>query len=261
MQASIVCFLVVLQAAAKNESVETFKVNGTGRTAIVYANSEKAGKEGSPIVFVFHGHGGTARRFVNRLKIHEQWPKAIVVYMQGLTGVVGINDPKGKKTGWQKNPKDHDDRDIQFFDTALEQLSKKHKINADRVYVMGHSNGSRFASVLWNQRGKKLAAVCTCAGQPGQLLKGAVPLSVFAIAGENDPIVPFEGQQKSIDGMRKLLATEEVKAKKAGLAKFEVNKDGLELATYIHPGAHEFPVKAVPLIIEFFQRHERKVKT
>lgn len=237
---------------------EGFTVDGVERQALIFANSKPAATAGAPVVFVFHGHGGTAQYAARRFRIHELWPEAVVVYMQGIPGVKGITDDEGTRNGWQKAPGEVGDRDLKFFDAALERIQKKYKTDPNRVYVLGHSNGGRFVNVLWNSRGDKLAALCSAAGPGGILIDKAPPKSVFIIAGEKDPLVPFQTQQNSILRARRLLKTDESKAKVNGLERTEPGVNGSELVTYIHPGGHEVPLEVLPSVISFFKRHVRQ---
>lgn len=237
---------------------ESFTVDGVERQALVYANSKPAATAGAPVVFVFHGHGGIAQYAARRFRIHELWPEAVVVYMQGIPGVKGITDAEGTRNGWQKAPGEVGDRDLKFFDAAIDRIQKKYKTDPNRVYVMGHSNGGRFVNVLWNSRDDKLAALCSAAGPGGLLIDKAAPKSVFIIAGEKDPLVPFQTQQNSILRARRLLKTDESKAKVNGLERTEPGVNGSELVTYIHPGGHEVPLEALPSVISFFKRHVRQ---
>jgi polyhydroxybutyrate depolymerase len=237
---------------------ENFTVDGVERQALVYPNSKPASTAGAPVVFVFHGHGGTAQYAARRFRIHELWPEAVVVYMQGIPGVQGITDSEGKLNGWQKAPGEVGDRDLKFFDAALERMRTKYRTDPNRVYVLGHSNGGRFVNVLWNSRGDKLAALCSAAGPGGMLIDKAPTKSVFIIAGEKDPLVPFQTQQNSILRARRLLNTDQSNAKVSGLERTEPGAHGSELVTYIHPGGHEVPLEALPSVIKFFQRHIRQ---
>lgn len=250
--------LSVAALSLGEQKPESFTVDGVERQALVYPNSKPAPAAGAPVVFVFHGHGGTAQNVARRFRIHELWPEAVVVYMQGIPGVQGITDPEGTRNGWQKSPGEVGNRDIKFFDVALERMKTKYKTDPNRVYVLGHSNGGRFVNVLWNSRGDKLAALCSVAGPGGVLIDKAAPKSVYIIAGEKDPIVPFQTQQNSIERARRLLKTDPSKAKVNGLERTEAGVNGSELVTYIHPGGHEVPLETLPSVIKFFQRHIRQ---
>jgi polyhydroxybutyrate depolymerase len=252
-----VLFVLNALSAGQTQS-ETFTIDGVERRAIVYPGAKPSTRSGAPVVFVFHGHGGTAQNVARRLRIHELWPEAVVIYPQGIPGVVGIRDPEATQNGWQKSPGELGDRDVKFFDAALERMQKKYKVDPDRVYVLGHSNGGRFANVLWNSRGDRLAALCSAAGPGGGLIENAPPKSVFIIAGEKDLIVPFQTQQLSLELARRHLKTDQSKAKVNGFERTEPGEKGTELVSYVHPGGHELPVEALPAVIRFFQRHVRQ---
>lgn len=249
--------LLLLAATPVEGELQTFNVNGVQRQAVAYANVKPAPASGSPLIFVFHGRGGRAERAAARFKLHEHWPEAVVVSMQGLPGAAGVTDRGGNQPGWQLSPGDQGDRDVKFFDAALAQIQKQYKTAPDRVYLLGHSNGARFANVLWQMRGDKLAALCSASAQGGRLIRDCKPKSIFMIMGENDNIVPFSSQRRSIDLVRQVLQTDASKAKTEGLARTEIGKDNTELVVYIHPGGHEFPDAAIPLVVKFFQRHQR----
>src|SRR4051812_1090421 len=96
------------------EEVESVRwevmVDGVAREALVQAPAGAKTKP-APVVFVFHGHGGTARSALRQFPIHEHWPEAIVVAMQGLNTPGRLTDPEGKKPGWQHAAGAEGDRD------------------------------------------------------------------------------------------------------------------------------------------------------
>ena len=237
---------------------QTLNVDGIERAAVIFPNSKPAPKTGAPLVLAFHGHGGRAAGIARRWDLQSLWPEAVVVYLQGLPGVLGIVDPEGRLPGWQKNPGEQNDRDVKFVDAVMERIQKQYKIDPDRIYAAGHSNGARFVNVLWKMRGEKFAAFCSASGQGGLMIRDAVPRSIFAIAGENDKLVPYDGQVRSLEVVRNILKTDPSKAVTKSYAKIEPGINGTELATYLHPGGHEFPPAAFSLVVEFFKRHSRK---
>jgi polyhydroxybutyrate depolymerase len=237
-----------------------FNVGGEERSALVVPASSSASKTGAPLILAYHGHGGTAEFVARRWELHKRWPEAVVVYLQGLPTKTP-NDPEGGRPGWQITPGQENDRDVRFTDVVIEQVSKQYRIDSNRIYAIGHSNGARFAMVLWKTRGEKFAAFCSAAAQGGLMNRGSVPRSIFAIAGEKDPIVRYDGQVRGIEVAREVLKTDPSKAVTDGYLKSEPGAQGTELVTYLHPGGHEFPQETLPLVIEFFKRNPKRTGT
>src|SRR3954463_16655111 len=92
--------LAVLLAALGDPQKMEWTVEGARREALVYAPS-KEGSGAPPLVFGFHGHGGTMQNAARSFRIHELWDEAVVVYPQGLPTPGRLTDPEGKKAGWQ----------------------------------------------------------------------------------------------------------------------------------------------------------------
>ena len=114
-----------------------------GRQGLLYV-PEAAKSMPAPLVFCFHGHGGNTRNAARSFRLHEVWPEAIVVYLQGLNTPGQLTDPEGKKPGWQKSAGDQGDRDLKFFDAVLKSIRQDYRVDDRRVYSMGHSNGGGF---------------------------------------------------------------------------------------------------------------------
>jgi polyhydroxybutyrate depolymerase len=235
-------------------TLETYEVGATRRTALLYAPSAETPSP-PPLVFVFHGRGGPAQGAADRLALHRHWPEAWVVYPQGVAGQKAMRDPEGTRPSWQRIPGELDDRDVRFFDAALVALVAGHGCDRRRVYLLGQSNGGRFANFLWIQRGAAIAALASAGSQGGRLIAEAPPRSVLMVIGEKDRVAPREGQEKSIALARARLGTEPGTATTDGALRSERSPAGLELAVYLHPGGHEFPRAALPVVAAFFARH------
>lgn len=245
-----------MSRAAANEAprVETFAAAGLERTALVFAPTQPS--SAPPLVFLFHGRGGTAEGAAQRMPFYRHWPEAVVVYPQGAPpGQPAIHDPEGKRPAWQRLPGELGDRDVLFFDAALEDLAVRYACDRRRVYLVGHSNGGRFANLLWRMRGEAIAAVCSAGSQGGKLIPEAPPRSVLMVMGEKDRVAPLAGQEKSIALARERLGTDANTATVAGYLRSERSPAGLELAVYRHPGGHEFPTAALSHAAAFFSRH------
>jgi polyhydroxybutyrate depolymerase len=249
---------MLLLMAAQQPNVQTFNVNGVERKAIFETGAVPQAKTSAkvPVVLVFHGHGGNMRQARRSFHIHDLWPEAIVVYPDGLP-TKGTYDQDGTRQGWQQNAGQEGDRDLAFVDAIMAKLHKDYQVDDSRVYAMGHSNGGRFTYLLWSKRGNLFAAYAPSGSPANLLVRSFEPRPVFHVAGEADKLVPVAGQRLTIGGLRRLLGTDASKARKEGYASYETGKGGLELATYIHPGGHEYPSEAPKLIVEFFKRHHR----
>jgi polyhydroxybutyrate depolymerase len=113
-----------LLAQAQDPTPRTWEIDGVKREALIDAPGKKT-EDKAPLVFDFHGHGGTARHAARTHHFHETWPEAVVVYMQGLNTPGKLTDPEGKLSGWQSGPGDQKDRDLNFFDAVLASMKKR----------------------------------------------------------------------------------------------------------------------------------------
>jgi polyhydroxybutyrate depolymerase len=252
-----------------------WKVEGVTREALVYV-PPAAKTTASPVVFAFHGHGGNMKQAAATFAYHKYWPEAIAVYMQGLNTPGALTDTEGKRPGWQKTAGDQDDRDLKFFDTVLATLKRDYQVDTRRIYATGHSNGGGFTYLLWGMRGDVFAAVAPCAaaamiGDPSDDLPAALasqveaakktmktirPKPVLHMAGENDPLVRFAWQKRTIDGLRKLNGCGPGQPWGEHCTLYP-SPTGTPVVTYIHPGGHQFPHDVPPLIVKFFQENPK----
>jgi polyhydroxybutyrate depolymerase len=229
-----------------------WKVDGTVREALVYA-PPAAKQDATPVLFAFHGHGGSMQRAARMFGFETLWPDAIVVYMQGLNTPGRLTDPEGKKPGWQKWIGDQNDRDLKFFDAVLASLKQDYRVNQKRIYSTGHSNGGGFTYVLWAARPDTFAAFAPSSCATGQKVQLTKSKPVLHLAGENDPLVKFEWQKQTMDELRKLNQCGEGKAWGKNCTLYE-SKLGAPVVTFIHPGTHAFPPEAPALVVKFFKQ-------
>ena len=89
-------------------------MDGVSREALIHVPIS-AKTAPSPVLFVFHGHGGTMAAMARRFDCQTLWPEALVVYPQGLPTAGKLTDPDGKKTGWQHGVGTNDDRDLKIL--------------------------------------------------------------------------------------------------------------------------------------------------
>jgi polyhydroxybutyrate depolymerase len=254
--------VVVASVAAAVHAAEpeklSLQVDGVEREALVYTPAGKSKAGGAPLVFVFHGHGGTMKSAARSMRFYEAWPEAIVVYPQGVNTPTRV-DPDGKRPGWQRSVGDQKDRDLKLFDAMLADIEKKHTVDKQRVYVTGFSNGAVFTYLLWAERPGNLAAVAPIAGLPLERSEfKPVPKPAFIIAGRKDALVKFRSQQQMIEKVREINGvTEKGVSSGEGFTRYK-SDNGTPVETLIHPGGHLVPREAVKLITLFFHANELK---
>jgi polyhydroxybutyrate depolymerase len=241
-------------AAAATLERHTWVVNGVTREALVRV-PDKIPSDGAPLVFAFHGHGGTMRQAARSFPIHEKWAEAIVVYPQGLPTAGQLTDPKGEKAGWQGRAGLEGDRDLRFFDVMLAGLTKNYAVDAKRIYATGHSNGGGFTYLLWAERGAVFAAMAPSSAVLGRGADRLTPKPVLHIGSPQDPLVKFAWQEKMIAHVLKLNGCGPFRPDTLGLTEYP-SKAGHDVTVYLHDGGHRYPSDAAPeLIVKFFQAH------
>jgi polyhydroxybutyrate depolymerase len=100
--------------------------------------------------------------------------------------------PNALERSWALTP-DKMIKDIAFFDALLARLKGEYKIDADRIYVTGMSNGGYFAHFIGKERSQVIAAVASHSGALGlQTLLGIHAerkFPVMIIHGDKDNII------------------------------------------------------------------------
>lgn len=242
-----------LEAQERGLQRRELMVDGVRREALLYA-PESARTGASPVIFGWHGHGGSMGNAARQYHFHALWPEAIVVYPQGLNTPGRLTDPEGKKPGWQSGPGDQEDRDLKFFDALLAELRGHFKVDDRRVYSSGHSNGGGFTYLLWATRGEKFAAFAPSAASAARRLALLKPKPVLHIAGENDPLVKYAWQVTTMDAVRKLNQCGPGTAWELDPdCTFHPSPLGAPVVTAIHPGDHSYPRQAPEVIVKFFK--------
>ncbi|HXF10920.1 MAG TPA: hypothetical protein VN625_09055 [Desulfuromonadaceae bacterium] len=250
------CLTSFVAPAAELQSWD-FTVDKVARTALVYAPAS-AKTTNAPVVFVFHGHGGSAKQASISFAMHEQWPQAIVIYMQGLDTPGQLTDPKGVRPGWQPLEGDEGDRDLKFFDVVLARVNKEYKVDGKRIYSTGHSNGGSFTYLLWLTRPDVFAAMAPSAAA-ATYARRLKPKPAFICGGEEDPLVKPEWQRLTIGLVRRVDScpqTGQSWENEIGCTLYPSEK-GTPVVVFTYPGGHELNPKSPALIAKFFQEHSK----
>jgi polyhydroxybutyrate depolymerase len=243
---------VFAQVLDPNVKLIKWTVGDTLREALVYI-PVTAKSKASPVIFIFHGHGGTMRNMLRSRGFEKLWPEAIVVYPQGLNTPGQLTDPQGKLPGWQKAPGDMKDRDLVFFDAMLKTLRNDYRVDNSRIYATGHSNGGGFTYLLWAMRGDVFAAFAPSAAVGGRVVGLLKPKPAMHIMGTKDPLVKPEWQDAMCKRILKIDNCSSEGQPYAQYATLYPSSSQTPVVLYVHPGGHVYPIEANQVVINFFK--------
>jgi poly(3-hydroxybutyrate) depolymerase len=204
------------------------------------------------VILAFHGHGGNAQGFSQHTGIQNAWPEALVVYPQGIPLPTDA-DPQGLRPGWQRKQGEVGNRDLKFVDALLTKLRQRFPVDDQRIFAVGFSNGAFFGYLLWHERSNVFAGFAPVAGTPRFCGNPEVPKPAVLVGGRADRAVHIEDVKKAIASVRELDGCSETgEPCGADCVRYRSSKNA-PLITFIHPGPHEYPPRATPIIVNFFK--------
>jgi polyhydroxybutyrate depolymerase len=250
-------FLAAILAADPTLRRVEVTVDGVVREALVSIPEGATKEKPAPVVFAFHGHGGTMRNAARTFGFEKRWPEAVVVYMQGLK-TASMRDPEGLKFGWQNRAGAFGDRDVKAFDAMLTLIKTKTVVDETRLYATGHSNGGGFTYALWSAKPELFAAIAPSSANP-PLVGSFKPIPAFHVTGRTDAVVSYEGQVRTVESLRKINGCDEKGDEWAKDCTLYASTKGAPVVWMVHDGGHKYSEEAPGLIVRFFKDHARKV--
>ncbi len=92
--------------------------------------------------------------------------------------------------------------DLDFFGKLFDHVTSRYKIDLNRVYVVGMSNGAYFTNLVASAQSEKIAAIAAHSGGLGILAQNGVRAKrkypVMLIHGDQDKIVPVEQSRQAL---------------------------------------------------------------
>jgi polyhydroxybutyrate depolymerase len=229
----------------------SFDIKGEKRQALLSVPSPRAGQP-YPLIFAFHGHGGTMQNMYRTRQFDKLWPGSISVYPQGLHTAGLLTDPKGEKTGWNTKDSTLNNRDLVFFDSLYQYIHKNYAIDKSRVFATGHSNGGGFVYFLWANRANLFRAFAPTATAAGKYIQLSAPKPCFHLMGETDPLVRPFMQLATLNRVKRLNGCKTPPQKLDENRQLFKGEHGNDLVLYTHPGGHTYPSAANQAIIDYF---------
>ncbi|MBI1763852.1 MAG: dienelactone hydrolase family protein [Acidobacteria bacterium] len=203
------------------------QVEGVAREVVFYRPPNLPANQAVPVVFVFHGTGGSGEGAYDDMGWKEKaeqegfmavFPSALRYHIFDETLVKNgqvLHDMQRNTTkfnffGFEKlldpaYPDQHVYDDVKFVQVIVELLTKHYAVDADRFYVTGFSNGGQFAQRLLVQMSDVFAAFALCSIGRGFNAEDFThandytsapfqPRTVMHMIGELDPKLNYAAQ-------------------------------------------------------------------
>lgn len=162
---------------------ESLQVDGVKREYRLVVPRSVDLKKSAPLLIAFHGMLIDSKDVMPRYtRLNDTAARHgfLLAYPEALGKMWGIAPDKVKS-------------DLAFFDALLGKLKTDYRIDPDRVYVLGMSNGGYFAHLVGKERSRTVAAVASHSGPLGlQTLFGIGAdrkFPVLIIHGDKDNIL------------------------------------------------------------------------
>lgn len=176
----------------KGASTQTVMADGSKRTYELFVPDTYDNQKSFPLVFVFHGDGGTGKNIRGSFKLEAAAAGgAIFVYPNGEGNTWDIDTPAGLS------------HDVAFIDAVVASLAGSHCVDKKRIVPVGFSKGAYFVNMLACLSKTTFAGVVAHSGGgpfgvdgsgtdfdgSGNLICPRPPMAAMQIIGSNDGLL------------------------------------------------------------------------
>ena len=142
-----------------------------------------------PLILAFNGGGGNAYPFPQEGKFHQlaQTEGFIIAHPRSKL-------QPGNEGEWILNTGAISNKDINFVEAVIDDISSNYYVDAKRVYATGYSLGSMFSYEMACQLGSRFAAIASYAGTMPVQPASCDPqdrAAIMHIHGVEDPIIAY----------------------------------------------------------------------
>lgn len=174
----------------------TFQYDGLVRTYTIHIPTSYDNNTLSPLIIALHGGGGSSKGIMELTQLNtlSNSEGFIVIYPEGVEN--NWNDGRGSG---ETRHRAHTENinDVGFISALIDYATNTFNVDSNRVYVTGMSNGAMMSYRLACELSTKIAAVAPVTGNISQnFYPGCLPtkpISVLAINGLDDSIMPYKG--------------------------------------------------------------------
>jgi len=175
-----------------NTNAQSILHDGINREYVLYIPNSYDGVSAVPVLFNFHGFGGSASEFINDadMRAVAESDTFILVYPQGSC-LDGSSHWNACPTGGDNKSKADD---LGFFESMISEISSQYNVDMERIYAAGYSNGGMMAYGLANYKSDLIAAVASVSGAMLDCIgQTSHPMPVVHLHGTSDGVLPYYG--------------------------------------------------------------------
>lgn len=182
-------------ACYSNSNALTIVHDGLDREYVLYIPSSYDGATAVPLLFNFHGFGGSASDYMLEADMRSiaETDTFILVYPQGSC-LDGSSHWNACPTG---NGNKSNADDFGFVEAVLNEISSQYNVDLERVYAAGYSNGGMMAYGLANYKSELIAAVGSVSGSMLDCIGSTShPMPTVHLHGTSDGVIPYNGNSE-----------------------------------------------------------------
>lgn len=181
-----------LGSCYSNTNAQTIVHDGISREYVLYIPNSYDGTSSVPVLFNFHGFGGSASEFMNDadMRTMAESDTFILIYPQGSC-LDGSSHWNACPTGGDNKS---DANDFGFVESMISEISSQYNVDMERIYAAGYSNGGMMAYGLANYKSDLIAAVASVSGAMLDCTgPTSHPMPVIHLHGTSDGVLPYNG--------------------------------------------------------------------
>ncbi len=170
-------------------------IDGVERHYTLHLPPSYDGSKPLPLLLMLHGRGSSGKEFAERTRMNEKADQeGFAVAYPDATKWFGRKDLSAWDASNGLVPPGQKADDLQFLRTVIERSQSQLNLDADRIYMIGHSSGGMMTYLAATELSDKLAAVGTVsAAMSGKEPKPKFPVSVISTHGTRDEVIPISG--------------------------------------------------------------------
>jgi polyhydroxybutyrate depolymerase len=181
-----------------NEMTINQTIDGNSVPRVVYVRTPQNlnSSLSYPIVFFFHGAGGSGQNFLQNNSITE------LINSEEFIGIFPNGHSNNGSNGgfWNLGSEPTTADDVEFVDLIIDQLATYTLIDTSKAYAVGFSNGSGMVNLLGKST-SHFNAIAPLFSQQIISTGDLTPIkamSVFQVNGEVDGVIPLNGGVSSV---------------------------------------------------------------